>query len=240
MAENICPICGERLKDGYCSACGVSMSNSYESNYDAKSYERPDFEASEEYPEYSGEESAFSSEEDPRVINSEPAAETFKKSNPFGNDGYSRTVEHIGDTVVTKETWQKSSFSSADMTQTTVIEGGDLLDEIEAAKLASDQAMREAFEKFSEMNGGGFHTFKTSNAEDFGLEDDAPLIKLIFSKRHGWKVVLALIMPPLGFILSGLTMGISDKNIKKVGKFTMVLSLLGVALWAFLKEMNLF
>lgn len=55
MAENTCPLCGKKLRRGYCPDCGGGLSDTYEDRIDATALNNSDYNTSADYnhiPDY--------------------------------------------------------------------------------------------------------------------------------------------------------------------------------------------
>lgn len=228
MADNICPLCGEKLKNGYCAVCGGGMSDAYDDAVDNNiDHNRENYEQAFDrtYNNFTEEHRSEPRNSGQTVIYSDSKTGTIGS----GNYKYSASLT-MGNRESDKGSFRQwETTGGSDVKETRSFSNGT------PENFEMPEEMRRKFEEFNREFNSGVQPRAFRNSGE-----RTPLLKLIFSKEHRWKFILAIFLGPLTFIIAGLTTASPDPDTKKVGIAWMLFSFLMTIVMAMLVESNVF
>lgn len=195
MADNTCPLCGKRLRGGYCEDCGGGMSASCEDKVDAQFDRQSNMGCdSSKYTGYTGE---------------------FAKGGRAESLFNTYTDENGGSTAV-------SEYTSGDgRRNTTVTERRSP----SGRTTYKSTVTRTTFGNSNDYSAPAGNTVFTEPSQPDDT-DGIPLSKLIFSKKHIWKFIIALIWGFAGMLIGVFSIRTGSKENRRVGTALLIFSVI--------------
>lgn len=200
MAQNTCPICGERLVNGVCPDC---VGDAYEAREDFNEAEynriyNETHNGAEEIPA-----------EDVRVIDGEPRSYSYttEKTETFGNG-----VFHSVTTVTAVTDTDRVSFESRNSINPSPESTACYVNEFLSEDGEIPEEVLEEFAEFSkEIRANGRRI-----GADIQSGEKTPLKELIFSKENRWKFIVSAFVPLAGLFIVEFSKKSRDRDKRRV------------------------